>query len=197
MSERKTRTGRGVQHGAQRVGERRDDRHDEVVNDFEGDMDAVALYFKERIYATFTGLAILLVVESAGHPDAQHATLALLLGVLGIVVAGFVADIVSHLAVHQHLPDGRDMRILLRIAGGALSTVIVPGILLILVWSGVLELEGAIRASVIVYLVTLGLVGWFAVRRSLLPWWKQLLVLAVLIVLALGAVFIQILAKSA
>lgn len=116
---------------------------------------------------------------------------------LGIVVAGFVADIVSHLAVHQHLPDGRDMRILLRIAGGALSTVIVPGILLILAWSGVLELEGAIRASVIVYLVTLGLVGWFAVRRSLLPWWKQLLVLAVLIVLALGAVFIQILAKSA
>ena len=193
MSERKTRTGRGVQHGAQRVGERRDDRHDEVVNDFEGDMDAVALYFKERIYATFTGLAILLVVESAGHPDAQHATLALLLGVLGIVVA----DIISHLAVHQHLPGGRDMRILLRIAGGALSTVIVPGILLILAWSGVLELEGAIRASVIVYLVTLGLVGWFAVRRSLLPWWKQLLVLAVLIVLALGAVFIQILAKSA
>lgn len=197
MSERRTRAGRRVENRIERVNERHDDRREEVVNDFQGDMDAVALYFKERIYATFTGLAILLVVGSSGHPDPQHATLALILGVIGIVVAGFVADVISHLAVHQHLPTGRDLRILLRIAGGALSTVIVPGILLALAWAGVLDLEAAIRASVIVYIVTLGLVGWFAVRRSLLPWWKQLIVLAGLILLAFAAIGIQILAKSA
>lgn len=193
MSERRTRTERGME----RVNGRHDARREERVNDFEGDMDAVALYFKERIYATFTGLAIVLVVGSAGHPDARHATLALVLGVLGIVVAGFVADVISHLAVHQHLPSGRDLRILLRISGGALSTVIVPGILVGLAWMGVMDLEAALTASAVVYVATLAVVGWFAVRRSMLVWWKQLVVLAGLVLLALLAVALQILAKSA
>lgn len=161
-----------------------------------GDDDFVA-YFKERIYATFTGLAIVLVVSASAHPEPSHAVLALLLGVAGIVAAGFVSDVVAHLAVHQHLPDRHEFAILGQIAGGGLSTLVVPGLLLVLSWLEVMPVVAALRASTVVYIATLAVVGWFAVRRSKLVWWKQLLVLVVLTGLGLAVVGIQILAKSA
>lgn len=162
-----------------------------------GDESAFVLYFKERIYATFTGLAIVLVVGASGHPEERHAVLALLLGVVGITAAGFVSEIIAHLAVHQHLPTWRELVIQLRIALGALGTVLTPGILLVLAWIGILDVVVALRAATIVYIVTLGVVGWFAVRRSQLAWWKQALVLVVLAGLGFAVVGIQALAKLA
>ena len=55
-----------------------------------GRTDAFVSYLKERVYATFTGLAIVLVVATGDHPEADHALIALVLGVLGITAAGFV-----------------------------------------------------------------------------------------------------------
>src|SRR4051794_13474999 len=146
----------------------------------EGREDAFVMYFKERVYATFTGLAIVLVVMANTHTDAEHALFALLLGVLGITAAGFVSDVISHLAVHREFPGRVDLAIMGRIAAGALGTVVTPGILIALAWMGVLSLDGALRAASIVYIATLGVIGWFAVRRARLPWWKQLLALGVL-----------------
>ncbi|MCM3659314.1 hypothetical protein M3147_18845, partial [Agromyces mediolanus] len=70
---------------------------------------------KERVYATFTGLAIVLVQHSnVAHLDAARATLTLLVGIVAITAAGFVADVIAHLAVHEAFPDraetGRIMR---------------------------------------------------------------------------------------
>jgi len=162
----------------------------------DGGEEAYVLYFKERVYATFTGLAIVLVVAANDHADAEHALLALVLGVLGITAAGFVSDVISHLAVHQTFPVGADLVILLRVAGGAISTVITPGILLLLAWLDVMPLDAALRASSIVYIVTLGVIGWFAVRRSRLTWAKQLLVLGILIALGFAVIGLQTLAHS-
>lgn len=166
------------------------------MEELEGDDDAFVLYFKERIYATFTGLAIVLVVAANDHADAEHAVLALVFGVLGITAAGFVSDVISHLAVHQEFPTRVDMVILLRIAGGALGTMVTPVILLALAWAEVMSLDAALRAAMIVYIVTLAVIGWFAVRRSKLQWWKQVLVLLVLIALGLGVVALQTIAHS-
>jgi len=157
---------------------------------------AHADYLRERIYATFTGLAIVLVVTNSGHPEARHAFLALLLGVAGIVVAGLVAEILSHLLLHQNLPSRAEMRMLLRIAGGGLSTVVVPGILLLLALLDRMELEAALRASSIVYIVTLAVIGWLAVRRSQLKGWVRLAVLVGLVALGFAVLGLQILAKS-
>lgn len=154
------------------------------------------MYFKERVYATFTGLAIVLVVMANDHADAEHALFALLLGVLGIVAAGFASDLISHLAVHREFPGRVDLAIMLRVAGGALSTVVTPAILIGLAWIGVIHLESALRAASIVYIVTLGVIGWFAVRRARLEWWKQVLALGVLIALGLAVVGLQTLAHS-
>jgi uncharacterized membrane protein YfcA len=154
------------------------------------------MYFKERVYATFTGLAIVLVVLANEHADAEHALFALLLGVLGITAAGFVSDMISHLAVHREFPERIDLIVMLRVAGGALGTVITPGILLLLAWMNVMSLTAALRAASIVYVVTLAVIGWFAVRRSRLEWWRQLIALAVLVALGLAVVGLQTLAHS-
>lgn len=168
----------------------------ERLSDLEGRDDAFVGYFKERVYATFTGLAIVLVVSANDQHDPEHALFALLLGVLGITAAGFVSDVVSHLAVHQEFPARVDFAIMLRIAGGALGTVVTPGILLLLAWLAVLPLETALRVSSIVYVVTLGVIGWFAVRRARLDWWQRLVALGVLVALGLAVVGLQTLAHS-
>jgi hypothetical protein len=184
-----------AQRGAAR-GERRT-RSQRRLGDLGGDTEVYTAYFKERVYATFTGLAIALVVSGDGeHGEPQHAFLAVVLGVLGITIAGFVSDIVSHLAVEGGFPHGRDLRVIIRIAGGALGTVVTPGILLLLAWMDVLGLAGALRATVIVYLATLGIIGWMAVRRSRLAWWQQVVALALLVALGFGVVGLQTLAHS-
>lgn len=166
------------------------------LDELDGHEEAYVMYFKERVYATFTGLAIVLVVAAGDHPDPEHALFALVLGVLGITAAGFVSDVISHLAVHQTFPAGADLAILLRVAGGAISTVITPGILLLLAWLDVMPVDAALRAASIVYIVTLGVIGWFAVRRSRLTWAKQLLVLGILIALGFAVIGLQTLAHS-
>ena len=166
------------------------------MSELEGREDAFVMYFKERVYATFTGLAIVLVVLANEHPDAEHALFALLLGVLGITAAGFVSDMSSHLAVYREFPERIDLIVMFRVAGGALGTVITPGILLLLAWMDIMSLTAALRAASIVYVVTLAVIGWFAVRRSRLEWWRQLIALAVLVALGLAVVGLQTLAHS-
>ncbi|WP_157681736.1 hypothetical protein [Microbacterium pygmaeum] len=57
------------------------------MKDLGANADSVVLYFKERIYATFTGLAIVLVATVSDHPTPAHSALLLVLGVLGITAA--------------------------------------------------------------------------------------------------------------
>jgi small-conductance mechanosensitive channel len=163
----------------------------------EGDENSIAQYLKERIYATLTGLAIVLVfTANSEHHDASGSFLTLVIGVLAIAAAGYLSDLVAHTAVHGALPHGAEHRIMLRIALGALSTVAVPAIMLGLAWAGVLQLETALRVSTIVYLVTLGVIGYGAVRRTTLPAWAKLLVFAVLVGFGALVVGVQVLAHS-
>ena len=164
----------------------------------EGDENAIAQYLKERVYATITGLAIVLVIASnAEHHDAKGALFSLVIGVLGITAAGYLADVISHTAVHASLPTAAQQRVLLRIALGALSTVVTPAILLVLAWVGVMHLETSLRVATIVYLVTLGVIGLGAVRRTALPGWARVVVLAVLVGFGALVVGVQVLAHSA
>ena len=142
-------------------------RYDRLFNT--GGHRAVGAYLRERIYATFTGLAIVLVVAGSDHEDADHALLALLFGVLGITIAGLVSDMVSHLAVEGEFPHGADWVVLIRVAGGGLSTVVVPGGLMLL--------------------------GWLAVRRSHARWWERAVALGILIGLGFLVIALQTLAK--
>ncbi|WP_395244684.1 hypothetical protein ACGGZK_02500 [Agromyces sp. MMS24-K17] len=156
-----------------------------------------AEHLRERVYAIFTGLAIVLVLRSnVEHLDAARATLTLLTGIVAISAAGFVAGIIAHLAVHAAFPDRAETAAAIRTAGGALGSAAWPLILLALAWAGVLELDPALRAAEIVYLVTLVVIGWIAVRRTGIAWWKQLFAMGALVLLGLGVVLLQQLAHG-
>ncbi|GAA1057694.1 hypothetical protein GCM10009571_27670 [Agromyces luteolus] len=152
---------------------------------------------KERVYATFTGLAIVLVQhENADHITAGRATLTLLVGIVAITAAGFVADVISHLVVHADFPRGGELRRMLRVAGSALGSASIPLVILVLAVLGVFELKGALFAASIVYIATLALIGYVAVRRSRLAWWEQLVALGLLVLLGLAVVGLQQLAHG-
>ncbi|MFB9959288.1 hypothetical protein [Agromyces bracchium] len=160
-------------------------------------IEEMAEALKERVYATFTGLAIVLVQhENAEHLTAGRATLTLLVGIVAITAAGFVADVISHLVVHADFPRGGELRRMLRVAGSALGSASIPLVILVLAVLGVFELKGALFASSIVYIVTLALIGYVAVRRSRLAWWEQVVALGLLVLLGLAVVGLQQLAHG-
>ncbi|MGK9147991.1 hypothetical protein KXS11_10230 [Plantibacter flavus] len=162
-----------------------------------GNAATVAKYLKERVYATFTGLAIVLVLAAnVEHHDAAGALFTLVIGVAGITVAGLVAEMIAHLAAHGAFPDATEWRVMLRIAWGSLFTVATPAILLILAVFGVMQLDTSLRVSTIVYLVTLGLSAWFAVRRAGLTLWRQLIAMAALVLLGAAVIGLQVLAHG-
>ena len=71
-----------------------------------------------------------------------------------------------------------------------------PLILLAFAAFGVFELDGALRAASILYVVTLGLIGFVAVRRTHLAWCKQLVALGTLVALGLLVILLQQLAHG-
>lgn len=153
-------------------------------------------YLKERTYATFTGLAIVLVVDSGGHVDARHAFLALVLGVVGIVVAGTVSEFTAHLVVHRGPPHGAELAAMARVAGGAVATVVLPAVLLGLAWAQVLPVGVAVDIVKWTYIATLAAIGLLAVRGGHLSLRYRVIVLSVLVGLGLAVVGVQALAKS-
>lgn len=152
---------------------------------------------KERVYATFTGLAIVLVQNSnVEHTSAPKATVTLLVGIVAIALAGFAADLVAHLAAHGSFPRGSDLREVLRLTGTALGSAGIPLLVLLAAVRGWLELRTALTVASIVYVVILGLIGYFAVRRTGLSGWKQLVALGILVGLGSLVILVQQLAHE-
>lgn len=159
--------------------------------------EELAEALRERVYAGFTGLAIVLVqLENAEHVGAVRATVTLLVGIVAITAAGFVAGVVAHLAVHSAFPDRAETGRMLRVSGSAIASAGGPLVILALAVFGVFDLEPALRAASIVYLATLALIGLVAVRRTRAPWWKQLIALGALLALGLAVVVLQHLAHG-
>ena len=155
----------------------------------------LAQALKERVYATFTGLAIVLVLR-AHETTPRDATFSLVIGVLGITIAGFAAEVIAHLAAHASFPDRDELGRMFRIASGAFASVVVPVVLLLCSWPGWISVETALAASMWVYLATLGLVTWVAVRRTALNWGQRLLALVALVLLGGIVIVLQLLAHS-
>lgn len=152
---------------------------------------------KERVYATFTGLAIVLVQNSnVDHTDAVRASITLLVGIVAIAVAGFVAELLAHLAVHATFPDRHEFGRLLRLTGTAIASAGVPLLILLLAVLGWIDLGTALTIASIAYIAILGVIGYVAVRRTEAPWWKQAIALGILVALGALVVLIQQLAHG-
>jgi len=149
---------------------------------------------KERVYTTFTALAVVLAMR--GHVDsARTAALTLLIAVVGTLLAVFVADVVSHIAVHAALPTQPEFRHMLRVGLGAIGAVVLPFVFLGLAARG-WRLESALRASSIALVAALVVIGYAAVRRVRLPLWQRLVVLVAESVLGVLVLVLELLAHT-
>ena len=150
-----------------------------------------AEHLKERIYVTFT--ASPWSSRSARTPKARPRAASqgtLFVTVLGTLVAVFTADFVSHLVVHALLPT--------RLNSGTCSgSASAPSARSFSRWCSsawpVWTLAQALRASTIALLVTLGLIGFLAVRRVRMSAGKKLLVLIAEVALGVLVVSLELL----
>ena len=142
---------------------------------------------KERVYVTFTALAVVLALRSH-HQPAGEALTTLLVAVLGTVLAVFVADVVSHIVVHEGLPSRPAVAHMAAVSFGALGALALPFLLLGLAVADAWAAEDALRWSSYVLVASLVAIGYMAVRRARLGTWQRLVVLFA--EFALGAVVI-------
>ena len=151
---------------------------------------------KERVYVTFAALAVVLTLRSHGEVSAGVAATTLLITVGGTVLAVLLADVVSHIAVHAALPTAAEARHMVAVGTGALGVLVLPMVFVGLAAAGSWTVDGALRASTIALVASLGVVGWLAVRRVALPGWQKLLVLVAEVALAVAVVALELLAHG-
>jgi hypothetical protein len=85
------------------------------------DRQDMADRLKERIYVTFTALAVLLLLRSHGETGAVEALVTLVVAVLATLLAVFIADILAHTTVHERLPSTTEVRHVLSVTGARLG----------------------------------------------------------------------------
>jgi purine-cytosine permease-like protein len=103
---------------------------------------------KERVYVTFTGLAVVLTLESHSETlTAGEAASTLTITVIGTLLAVFVADLVSHVAVHAKTPTRPELRHMARVSFGAFGAIVFPLIFMTLVLVGYLAVRRVSTSS--------------------------------------------------
>lgn len=149
---------------------------------------------KERVYVSFTLLAVVLALRAdSEHLSVGSAAGTLTLTVVATLLAVFLADLVAHLTVHGVLPTRPELREMVRVVSGALGVLVLPIVLMVLAWLSLLSLDAALRASSIALVVTLIGVGFLAARRLRVSPAQRLLVLLGEFVLGLVVVGLELL----
>ena len=152
---------------------------------------------KERIYITFTSLAVVLAMGAhADELSAGSAVRTLLIAVVGTLLAVFVADLVAHIAVHATMPDRAELRHMVSVSTRALGVVALPLIFLGLAAIGRWQVTTALRASIIALTISLVGIGYLAVRRVRLPLHQRLIVLYAEFGLGVLVVLLELLAHG-
>lgn len=152
---------------------------------------------KERVYVTFTSLAVVLTMAShAEGLTAGRAATGLVIAVAGTLLAVLVADFVAHLAVHQTMPTPTERRHMIAVSAGALSVIGLPLIFLALAGGGVWPLSTALRASIAALVFSLVVIGYLAVRRVSMPVSQRLIVLGAEALLGMIVIALELLAHG-
>jgi hypothetical protein len=157
-------------------------------------LDVVAKALKERVYAAFTGLAVVMIYAVDEQADSAHALRSLVIAIVGISAAGFVADVIAHQVAHAATPTAAEARVMLRIAGGALASASLPVLVLIASALGWIDDVVALRIGVGVYVATLAGIALIAVVRAGLGLAQSIIGLLGLV--GLGAAVVGVLALS-
>lgn len=148
----------------------------------ERDSHERTMALKERIYAGFTGLAIVAALALGDHDEsASSALVNLVAGIVGIVAAAFVAEVVAHLVNHRSLPSPRQLWTMVQVGIGAITSASIPVLVLFGATLGLYGLTPALYVSIALYFLSLTGVLLVAAHRTRLGWRQQLVSAALLL----------------
>jgi hypothetical protein len=155
----------------------------------------VAAVLRERVYGSITFLSTLLVLAGSLEPSTSRWEPALTLAVTaaGLWAASVFAEYFAALAARSH-EEGRASRMHLRATGQILEAAVLPLLLLVAAGLGLLPVGVAAWAAIWVLVASMAFIALLAVRRAGLPWWKGLVLILALVVLALLVVGVKSLA---
>lgn len=151
---------------------------------------------KERVYITFTALAVVLALQTHAAESAGEVLTTLAIAVAGTLLAVFLADVVSHIAVHAGLPTQPELRHMVGVSVGALGAVVLPFAFLAFALADVWTVASALRASTYALVGGLVVIGLLAVRRANLPPGQRLVVLFAEFALGAAVVALELLAHG-
>lgn len=152
---------------------------------------------KERIYVTFTSLAVVLALSShAEEVSPRSAATTLVITVGGTLLAVFVADLVAHITVHATVPDADEFRHMVKVSVGSLGVLVLPLIFIGLAGAGVWQIAGSLRASTVALAASLIVIGYLAARRVRLPRRQRLVILFAEFGLGVVVVLLELLAHG-
>ena len=160
------------------------------------DKQEIAERLKERIYVTFTALAVVLALLSHGEPSWQEALSTLAIAVVGTLLAVFIADVLARTTVNERLLSREEFGHVVSVVLGALGAIVLPVLLLVLAALDVWSVDNALLASAFSLVLALVVFGFIAVRKTRLPWWQRALVLLAEALLGLLVIALELLAHG-
>jgi hypothetical protein len=156
-----------------------------------------AASLKERVSIIFTSLAVVLALRSHADettPLAAAATLSIV--VIGSLLGIFVADLLSHLTVHSKLPTGDELHHMITVSAGGLGVLVTPLLLLTAAGLGLWSTAVALGWAVAVLVVSLGIVGFLAIRRLEIPLRHKAAIMFAEVVLSLLVIGLELVAHN-
>lgn len=147
---------------------------------------------KERIYVGFTALAVIITLRvHDAHPSTSGALSTLAVAVASTVCAVYLADLLSHMVVHAHLPGRPERRRMVTSTLGAGAVAVPPLGCIALAGTGIYGTSTGLLAAMVLTIATLTTIGVVAVRTLDLPRGHRVVILAAealvgVAVLALG-----------
>ncbi len=148
---------------------------------------------KERIYVTFTALAVTIAFErDTGHATVSGAALTLLLTVFGTLLTVFVADVIAHMIRYSSLPSRTEIGHLIYVSFGSLTVLVLPMSILGLSALQLIELAPSLRAISVALAATLVIVALLAVHRLQVALGLKVLVLGIVAGLGLAVLAIEL-----
>lgn len=150
---------------------------------------------RERIYVTFTTLAILMATNAHGDAlDSPGILWTLVVSVVGVLLAGLASDLVSHMIAHSTLPSVREFRHMVAVSSRALGVLVIPLISIGLAVFDVIEDRTGLVIAIVALIASLAVIARIAVSRTGLSGWRQFAVLLAIVALGALVVFLESLA---
>ena len=116
--------------------------------------------------------------------------------VIGSLLGIFVADLLSHLTVHSKLPTGEELHHMITVSAGGLGVLVTPLLLLTAAGLGLWSTAVALGWAVAVLVVSLGIVGFLAIRRLEIPLRHKAAIMFAEVVLSLLVIGLELVAHN-